>query len=107
MDSRTLIALILAAGTVGAVLLLAASEALSEGHVTLEESSLFSTVLGALIGAVATYLGTTTRKEDRVTTEKPEPQETEEPEPEPNAEPDEEPTGHPQPEEGEDEGDVA
>ena len=62
-------------------------EALTSGHVSADASTLFSTVLGALIGAVATYLGSTyMRKENTVTTEDPQ---TPEPEPtEPAPEPD-------------------
>lgn len=87
MQPRDLLALILGGGAVVAVILLAVSEALTSGHVSADASTLFSTVLGALIGAVATYLGSTyMRKENTVTTEDPQ---TPEPEPtEPAPEPD-------------------
>lgn len=80
MQPRDVLALILGGGAVVAVVLLAISEALTSGHVSADASTLFSTVLGALIGAVATYLGSTySRKENTVTTEDPQGPEPEQP----------------------------
>lgn len=59
MAPRDLLALLLGAGSIVAVVLLAVSEAVTSGHISADASTLFSTVLGAMIGAVAMYLGTT------------------------------------------------
>lgn len=57
------VAIILAIGATGAVVALAIAAAIAEAsnHLNLSEAatSLLSTALGALIGAVATYLGVT------------------------------------------------
>lgn len=53
-----LVAVILAVGLTAAVVLLAVAELIHSGHVSTDEATLFATVLGATIGAVATYLGT-------------------------------------------------
>lgn len=51
------VAVILALGLTASLVILSVAEALHEGHVSTEEATLFATVLGATIGAVATYLG--------------------------------------------------
>lgn len=52
-----LVAVVLALGVVAGIVILALSEYFSPEHVTGEEATLLSTVLGAAIGAVAAYLG--------------------------------------------------
>jgi hypothetical protein len=54
----TLVALILATGAAAAVIILAVGSVALNGPVSTEEATLLSTALGAIIGAVATYLGT-------------------------------------------------
>lgn len=50
-------AVILAAGTALAVIVLAVGAAATAGPISQEDAALLSTVLGASVGAVATYLG--------------------------------------------------
>jgi hypothetical protein len=52
------VALVLATGIALAILAVAVGAAAHEGSVSAEESTLISTVLGAAVGALATYLGT-------------------------------------------------
>lgn len=58
-DWHGVVALILATGIAISVVLLAVSELDhgTAGHISGEESTLLSTVLGAGIGAIATYVG--------------------------------------------------
>lgn len=56
---HTLVALILALGAATSVVLLSISVLTTPGHVTGEESTLLSTVLGATVGAAAAYIGRT------------------------------------------------
>jgi hypothetical protein len=58
-DWRSIAALILAIGAATAIVILAWSEADHQiaGHISEAESTLLATVLGAMVGAVATYLG--------------------------------------------------
>lgn len=51
------VAIILALGASTTIILLAVQEIIHVGHVTAEEATLLSTVLGAVVGAAATYLG--------------------------------------------------
>lgn len=55
---HALVAVILATGVAVAVIILAVFELVSPGHVSGEESTLLSTVLGTMVGAAAGYLGT-------------------------------------------------
>lgn len=55
---HALVAIILATGVAVAVIILAVFELVSPGHVSGEESTLLSTVLGTMVGAAAGYLGT-------------------------------------------------
>lgn len=65
LDWRSIAALILALGAAVAIVLLAWSEAdhQTAGHISEAESTLLATVLGAMVGAVATYLGTREHRE--------------------------------------------
>lgn len=56
---HTLVAVILATGAAVSVVLLSISILTTPGHVTGEESTLLSTVLGATVGAAAAYIGRT------------------------------------------------
>lgn len=57
-DFAGLAALVLAAGVMLAVVVATAGAAISHREFSGDETTLLSTVLGAAIGAVATYLGT-------------------------------------------------
>ena len=57
LDYHAIVAVVLALGATATLILLAVMELTRDGHVTPEEATLLSTVLGAVIGAVATYLG--------------------------------------------------
>lgn len=54
---KTLVALVLAAGVAGAVIVLAVGAVVSGHSLSVEETSVLSAVLGAAVGAVATFLG--------------------------------------------------
>lgn len=56
-DLRGLVAVVLAAGVAICVVSLSLGIAVTTGPISQEDSALLSTVLGAAIGAVATYLG--------------------------------------------------
>lgn len=56
-DLRGLVAIVLAAGVAICVVSLSLGIAVTTGPISQEDSALLSTVLGAAIGAVATYLG--------------------------------------------------
>ena len=58
------VAVILAVGVAAAIVILSANELTTSGHVTGEESTLLSTVLGTAVGAIAGYLGTHGRFDD-------------------------------------------
>jgi hypothetical protein len=58
VKGHTLVALILATGAALAVVTLAVGSVALNGPVSTEEATLLSTALGAIVGAVATYLGT-------------------------------------------------
>lgn len=77
MEPRDLLAFILGAGAVVAVITLAVAEAVTDGHIGTDASTLFSTVLGAMIGAVATYIGQTTIRRKNMSEEPQTPDETE------------------------------
>lgn len=53
-----LVAVVLSAGLAIAICTLAVGAVVHAGPISQEESNLLSTVLGAIVGAVATYLGT-------------------------------------------------
>jgi hypothetical protein len=53
-----LVAAILAAGIALAIVAICIGVATHEGPISAEESTLIATVLGAAVGAIATYLGT-------------------------------------------------
>jgi hypothetical protein len=55
---QAVVALVLAAGVAIAVISLSIGAAFANGPVSTEEATLLSTVLGAAVGAIATYLGT-------------------------------------------------
>jgi hypothetical protein len=60
-DWRPLVAIILTAGVMAVLIILAIGEVTQTGpheHLSDTESTLLSTVLGAGVGAIATYLGT-------------------------------------------------
>lgn len=56
-DPRGLAALVLAVGSALALIAIAVGASVHRGPISSEESSLISTVLGASVGALATYLG--------------------------------------------------
>lgn len=56
-DARSLAALVLAAGVGIAVVALAIGVSFTNGPISNEEATLLSTVMGAAVGALATYLG--------------------------------------------------
>jgi hypothetical protein len=56
-DLKALTALVLAGGVALAVVVLAVGAAVTHGPISTEESTLLSTVLGAAVGALATFLG--------------------------------------------------
>ena len=58
LDWHGIIAVILAIGAIATVIILAIQETQHAGHLSADEVTLLSTVLGAIIGAVATFLGT-------------------------------------------------
>jgi hypothetical protein len=97
-DWHGLAALILALGVTVSLVIIAAAKLIYDGHgLTDEEAGLFATVLGAAVGALATYLGghdwpPSNRREPNMTTETPTP-----PAPEP---PTELPPEEPVPDEG-------
>ena len=65
IESRAIVAILLALGVSATLIILAWNEAKTSGHVTVEEANLLSVLGGAGIGAVAAYLGgavTTTGK---------------------------------------------
>ena len=57
LDAHGAAALVLAVGLSLSILVLSIGVIIHEGPVSLEESSLLSAVLGAAVGALATYLG--------------------------------------------------
>lgn len=56
-DHRAVVAVILSFGIAAAIVIIAVGATFHRGAISNEESNLLSTVLGAAIGAVATYLG--------------------------------------------------
>jgi len=56
-DWHAIVVIILAVGATTTLILLAVMELQRDGHVTDAEATLLATVLGAVIGAIATYLG--------------------------------------------------
>jgi hypothetical protein len=58
MRGTALVALVLATGVAVAIIALAIGPVWNNGPVSTEEATLLSTVLGAAVGAIATYLGT-------------------------------------------------
>jgi uncharacterized membrane protein YccC len=56
--------MILAFGVASTIIILAINVILRDGTYTVEETTLLSTALGAMVGAVATYLGGRDRKDD-------------------------------------------
>jgi membrane protein DedA with SNARE-associated domain len=56
-DWSAIVAVILAVGVTGSLLLLSFGELFHDGHLTEAETTTVSTLLGAGIGAIATYLG--------------------------------------------------
>jgi Co/Zn/Cd efflux system component len=56
-DPRGLAAVILASGLALALLALAVGTEVTDRQISMEEAALMSTVLGAVVGAIATYLG--------------------------------------------------
>lgn len=56
-DWHAIVAIILATGVTLSLIGLTLNKILQDGHITEIESTIFSTALGAAIGAVATYLG--------------------------------------------------
>lgn len=54
---NTIVAIILALGIATSLILLSANEFTHNGHISGEEATTISTVLGAGIGSIATYLG--------------------------------------------------
>ena len=98
-DFAGLAAVVLATGVVLAVVIATAGAAISHREFSPDETTLLSTVLGAAIGAVATYLGTHGRRPEALpdpTKEDPA-METQTPEPEPEPKPEPEPEPEPQP----------
>lgn len=96
-DYAGLAAVALATGVVLAVVIATAGAAISHREFSPDETTLLSTVLGAAIGAVATYLGTHGRRPDApppdpggpaMETQTPEPDEAPAPAPEPEPQPD-------------------
>jgi hypothetical protein len=61
VDYRAAVAVILAAGVAVAVVLLSIGAENATKAISAEDANLLSTVLGAAVGAVATYLGTLSR----------------------------------------------
>jgi hypothetical protein len=90
-DYAGLAAVVLALGVVLAVVVATAGAAISHREFSPDETTLLSTVLGAAIGAVATYLGTHGRRPDDSTHEGGPAMETKAPEPEQTPEEDETP----------------
>ena len=58
MTGRDVIAVVLALGAAGAVIVVAIGAAVSGRGVTAAEGALLGTIIGASVGAIATYLGT-------------------------------------------------
>ena len=56
-DPRGVAALVLAAGVAIAIIAIAVGAAVHSGPISAEESTLIATVLGAAVGALATFLG--------------------------------------------------
>jgi putative Mn2+ efflux pump MntP len=56
-DPRGLAAVILATGLALSLLALAVGTEVTDRQISMEEAALMSTVLGAVVGAIATYLG--------------------------------------------------
>jgi hypothetical protein len=56
-DARGLAALVLAGGVAIAIIAIAVGAAVHSGPISAEESTLIATVLGAAVGALATFLG--------------------------------------------------
>lgn len=53
-----LVAVIIAAGVAASVVIIAVAIFEAPGHLNPDEATLLSTILGAAVGAIATYLGT-------------------------------------------------
>lgn len=64
LDWHAIVAIIIALGVSISLILLAASEVEHVQHITEAEATVLATVLGAAIGAVATYLGGRDRGKD-------------------------------------------
>lgn len=58
LRGTSLVALVLSTGVAIAFVALSVGATFNNGPVSTEESTLLSTVLGAAVGAIATYLGT-------------------------------------------------
>lgn len=56
-DAKGLAALVLAAGVAIAIIAIAVGAAVHSGPISAEESTLIATVLGAAVGALATFMG--------------------------------------------------
>jgi hypothetical protein len=56
-DKRGLAAIILAIGVTTAIIVIAIGSAVHSGPISAEESTLIATVMGAAVGALATFLG--------------------------------------------------
>jgi hypothetical protein len=56
-DARSIAAIILAGGVAIAIITIALGATIHRGPIAPDESTLIATVLGAAIGAVATFLG--------------------------------------------------
>jgi hypothetical protein len=60
------VAIILALGVAITLVLLAANELTHSGHISSDETTVIATVAGAVVGAVATFLGMADRAPDEV-----------------------------------------
>lgn len=58
------VAIILALGVAATLVLLAANELTHSGHISSDETTVIATVAGAVVGAVATFLGMADRTPD-------------------------------------------
>ena len=56
-DLHGLVAVVLAVGVVAVIVILALATVLHNGPITEEEATVLATIVGAVIGAVAAYMG--------------------------------------------------